>query len=523
MKRLFNLTFLAAMLSLVAITSCDTPTEEPQQPIPTLDTIECEAGDKPTFEFSASHDWQLSSDAMWCKFISSNGEVQDISGKAGNHTITLKITDQGIKDEPTTAKITIKMGGISQTLVTVERSAKRLNMRIYDANDRATQSIELGYNTWIKFSIEANFRFAATDFPEWMELGTMQGSNIVSGAVTGAPNERVEAYARIINNNERECQPITAEDNHMVTFSNEERSATFNFSIIFNGMSENDLSIVSPTSNTFGLEVSLDGKEFRQEDAESGEMISYGSSLQYKIAARNHEYSVLLIEKVIERGIPTHHFNASWMAFDYATMTLTVSASDTTRYGIVMALPNGIYNDICNDLSANIFELDDSAGIDIETIKYDFLKYILAEFTQCDFTERGEYEGFYVYHSLTALEIPATPYTDSAVIEQYGASEAYTCPFVNSVEGKRPGVIIDPRIEEWTTATFEEGRATAEVIYKGEKLKISENEYYMGENKDERMAIHLWGPKSDYTEDVYVIFKVDGVAKKMLVVTPPTK
>lgn len=510
-------------LIAVFVTSCDDLNSNMPQPIPTLDTIECEAGDKPTFELSASHDWQLSSDAMWCKFITSSGEVQDTSGKAGEHTITLKITDQGIKDTPTTANITIKMGGVTNTLVKVERAAKRAKMNIYDANGRYTECIELGYDSWIKFSIEADFRFAATDYPEWMELGIMEESNIVAGAVTGAPNERIEAYARIKNNGERECHPITAEDGHKVTFSDEACNNTFAFSIIYNGMSENDLSFVAPTSDTFGWEVSLDGKEFRQQDGETSEWVGYGSALTYKIAARNYEYTVLLIEKIIERGIPSHNFDASWMNFDYATMTLTIAASDTTRYGIVMALPNGIYNTVCNDLKGNIFELDDSAGIAIETIKYDFLKYILAEFTQRDFAERGEYEGFYVYHSLTALEIPATPYTNSAVMAEYGVSEAYTCPFVNSIEDKRPGVIIDPRMAEWTTETCETGRATAEVIYKGERLKISENEYYMGENKDERMAIHLWGPNSGYTEDVYVIFKVDGVAQKMLVVTPPAK
>jgi hypothetical protein len=36
------------------------------------------------------------------------------------------------------------------------------------------------------------------------------------------------------------------------------------------------------------------------------------------------------------------------------------------------------------------------------------------------------------------------------------------------------------------------------------------------------MALYLWGPKSGWMdEDVYIIFKVDGVAKKLLVVTPP--
>jgi hypothetical protein len=130
----------------------------------------------------------------------------------------------------------------------------------------------------------------------------------------------------------------------------------------------------------------------------------------------------------------------------------------------------------------------------------------------------------YIYHSLTALEIPVTPYTDSAVMAQYGAEEAYTVEFIDSIEGKRPGIVIDPRIELWTTETLEMGEASAEVYYKGEKLKISEDDYYLGENKDEKMALYLWYPKAEtFTENVYIIFKVGDVAAKLLVVTPVTK
>ena len=45
----------------------------------------------------------------------------------------------------------------------------------------------------------------------------------------------------------------------------------------------------------------------------------------------------------------------------------------------------------------------------------------------------------------------------------------------------------------------------------------------MGENKDEVMAIHLWGPNDNFDEEVYILFKLDGKAEKLLVVTPPTK
>jgi hypothetical protein len=78
------------------------------------------------------------------------------------------------------------------------------------------------------------------------------------------------------------------------------------------------------------------------------------------------------------------------------------------------------------------------------------------------------------------------------------------------------------RIEGWNTESHAEGLATAEVKYKDRVLTIKDNEYYLGENKDEVMSLHFWGPKDSFDEEVYIIFKLNGEAKKLLVVTPPT-
>ena len=520
MRRLSKIKFWAVVLT-VAIVAVACSNEDSPKPLPTLDNIECKVGDKPHFEFTASHDWHISSDALWCKFITAAGEVQDTSGKAGKHTITLKISDISIKDEPTTARVTLRMGATSQTLVVVERAAKELLLKLKSADGKSTQSVALGYDEWAPFSIEANFNFAATVFPEWVELGTKEGDNIVTGIV-GTANEPLTAYARIIPNGVRECYPIEADDSNSVTFADAEGKVSFNFPIVFDGMGEDKLTFTAPTADTFGWEVSLDGKLFRQVGETEEETTTIEDALNYTIASRNMEYTALLVEKIIDRGISSYVIGVEWMHFENGT--LTVDATDATRYGMVIALPNGIYNDIRNNLNDNLFELDYTSGVGLPTLKNDYLKYVIAEFTQHDFNEQGEYEGMYIYHSLTALEIPATPYTDSAIMAQYGAEEAFAVEFIDPIAGKRPGIVIDPRIEMWSTATFDQGIASAEVYYKGEKLKVSEGDYYLGENKDEIMALYLWYPIAEpFSEDVYILFKVGDVAKKMLVVTPTTK
>ncbi len=499
------------LIAALALTSCSDNERGKNGAFPEPQTIECQAGELPSFSFTVDESWQLTSNAIWCTFRTPSGKLQDMSGGAGKHTITLDISEDGIKREPTTATITMKMAGKEAVVATVIRAGESLVLTVYNAAGKLSEVIELGYEEYIKFSVEANFRFAATDFPAWVEFE--------GGAVTGGSGERVECAARIVSDGDRERYAISREDGHVITFADEMGKTTFDIPVVFNGMGDDDITIVSPTGTTFGWEVSLDGKSYRQADSEE----EYGGKLQYKIVARNDDYEVICFEMKVERGIPTYIPDAEWIEYDYATSTISIDAATETRYGMVMAFPMGIYNDIKSDIMAAIFELDYSSGIGIETIKYDYLKYTLIDFVQRDFSAIGEEDGMYVYHSLTAYEIPCVEYHNTAIMEQYGVSEGYECPFVNSVEGKKPGVIIDPRIENWNSSTQETGRATAELWYKGEPLKISENEYYVGENKDENMAVHLWGPATDYTENVYIVFKLDGVAKKLLVVTPPVK
>ena len=515
MRRVFGQLLILASLLLFA--SCEQP-EQHKAEFPTPTTIECMAGDKVTLEFSVDSNWQLSSDATRCKFITAAGEVLDTSGKAGRHTMTLRIGSEGLKDEVTKANISMKLNGESRTIATIERGAKELTLKVYNSEGKNTESIEIGYSEWITTCIEANFRFAATDFPEWVE--------IEGGSITGAADERVEARLRIVPDGDRERFAFDSSKGHTITFADEAGKISFEFALTYKGMGEDNLTFTAPTANTFGWEVSLDGTIFQQMDEEE-QLVTFNNSLEFSITAQDDNYAILYLEQVVDRGIPSYNYfteeDDCWMHFDKATMTLEVDSTTMTRYGVVMALPMGLYNDIAADITGNIFELDYTSGIGIETLIYDMLRYVIIDFVQHDLEEKSAYEGMYIYHSLTTWEIPATRITNAELTEKYGTTEIFEAPFVNSVQGKRPGIIIDPRIEEWTTLTAEEGRATAEVWHGNTQLKISDNEYYMGENMEEVMSLHLWGPQAEFSENVVVVFKLDGMVRKLLVVTPPAK
>lgn len=499
--------------ALMGAASCEGEGDTTAVELPEAQEITCKAGDSPTFTFTVAADWQLSSDATWCKFDTAVGLMLDTSGKAGENSVTLHITDENIKDEATTATLRMKMGQRSGVVATVVRNAKGHYMHLYDEDGNAINAIELGYIDWMSFSIEADFRFAAVEYPAWVEF---EGD-----AVTGTAGKRVAAGARIVCDGEREQYPIAMEDGFSVTFTDESGEISFSIPVTFSGMGDTELSFTAPTASTYGWEVSLDGKSFRQKNEATGEYSTFEDGLTYKITALNNDYEVLFIEKVVDRGIPSYVAGVEWMSFDKTTATLSVKATESTRYGVAMALPRGTYNAIKGDIKGNILDIDDASGLDLEAIKSEYQRFIIAEFTQRDFAERGPYEGMYVYHSLTIYEIPCAPYTDAEVIAKYGAAEAFTCPFPLPRDGKKPSIIIDPRIEGWTTDAFNEGGATVEFYYRDERLKTSEGEFEMGENKDEVMAARLIGPAEGIEEEVYAIFKVGGVAKKLLVVTPP--
>lgn len=504
----------AALCLALTTTSCDDKTPTNNIAFPEAQTIECSAGDTPSLSFTVDGAWQLRSDAIWCMFYTPTGIVQDMSGSAGKHNVMLNITSEGIKDVVTTATLTMKLGDKESVIATVVRSAEQHTLRIYNAEGKPTEYIELGYGEYVEFSVEANFRFAATAYSECVE--------IEGGAVTGGANERITSGACIVADGTRERYPFTAEAGHSITFSDETGKTSLTIPVIYNGMGNDKIGIYGPETKNFGWEVSLAGDSFRLLDDATGEYITYDDALEFTIAATDDRYEVLFFEQKNDCGLPYYTTDAEWMHFDKATGKLTVDGSEQQRSGAVMALPMAIYDEVKTDIKSNIFELDYASGVGIEVFKNEFLKYLVVEFTQLSFEERDTYEGFYVYHSLTIYEIFCLAYDNATIKAEYGVTEAYTCPFPKPIDNKTPGIVIDPRIESWTTDTFTEGRATVELYYRGERLTQSDGEYATEENKDERMAVRLIGPKEGFDEEVYILFKLDGEAKKLLVVTPPT-
>ena len=538
MKGLY-LSKLWLMILMVSMTigaiSCGGDTSATSQ-FPDTEIIKCSAGDHKDLVFTADNNWRLSSDAEWCKFQTSSGNLQDISGRAGTHTITLVISNDQIKDSVTYANITIIMGGKKSVIARVERDPDKFNLKVFvkvkkdDVKDDCyvpiNDVIEVGYGKYTCIVIWANFDFVAVEYPEWVE--------VVGDAIVGTANKETEAFMRIVPNGSRERYPITKEEGYEIVFSdvNGNPDKTFTYSIAYSGMGEDEIAINGPTAEEFGWEITPDGKHFTQITADDT-TVTFENELLYKIIANNDIFDMIYIENVIERGIPSFVVYTDdddcWMHFDKERMALTVDPTETLRYGYVLALPHGKYEENVNVLKDGFFfEVDNSSVIELPVLKNDYLQYIVASFTQRGTVEADPETQMHIYHSLTAYDIPATRYTDSTIMEQYDVEEAYIAPFVNSIPNKQPYIVINPRVEGWTTDNLKTGAVGVEVWYEGRLLRTDEDvkEYYVGENVDELLALHLYGLKDGFKiggENIYVVFKVGGEAKKLLVVTPPTK
>ena len=91
------------------------------------------------------------------------------------------------------AKLELTMGGQTIVIGEVTRSKVDYELKIYDADgiDITEQGIlKVGYRDFVRFDVKANFRFAATNLPGWVELE--------GGSLVGPVNQKVSGGVKSI-------------------------------------------------------------------------------------------------------------------------------------------------------------------------------------------------------------------------------------------------------------------------------------------------------------------------------------
>ena len=401
-----------SLLAAFSLTACNKGNEkEPAITFPEKQLIEGYPSDSEfhSLSFEAATDWTLTSSGTWCYFaVSQSGEANvskeyTISGKAGKQTVQIGISAEGQDfDNKSVAEITITMKGKEAVLAEVTRNEKKREIKIFKevegegsektwAEVSEEEGIEAGYDEYKNYKITANFRFAATEMPEWLE--------IEKGSITGEAGEEVKFGLQVVNSNKF----IKYAQNGSIIFRDEAGKASFNYPVKYAGMDPEAIKCEGPRKGKWT--VSLDGKTFTQ-TMPSGpgtgeENTEYKDFVEYTITALNDDFEIVFLEKYeMMPGNPKFKTSISGPKVDWmhaekladGKIKLTVDGASKQREGYVLAFPKVLYERIKESHAEDLFDVDP------ETFQKE-LKYIytqrnlLIHFVQKDNTAGGEEKG----------------------------------------------------------------------------------------------------------------------------------
>lgn len=512
-----------AMMFIVSFTSCSDDKEEgATTPVfPEEQAISCNAGETKVLTFDANMTWQLSSTAaIWCKFEVNGEDKEVVKGEAGKQSITIKVTDAAQEIGKTSeAQLKLDMGGETKVIATVTRSAKGYSLKIYDAegNEITTeQGLEVGYKKQISFTVKANFRFAATSFPEWVILD--------GGSMAGEVNDKEEGELKIQatngltvkENGEYEKWPVEAgkDSKNVITFADEAGNASFSFPVFFKGMGAEDINITEPViSSRYGWNVSLDGKTFKLAGSMDGgeNVTTFNDKMEFTVVSLKDEYEVVLLDasndqrtgrKVIKE------MSSSWIKYikngNKVTLTVDKLSPDIEEYdsreGYALVIPKAQYEQIKEDIVANLVTTNEEGDQDLVYVygQNNLLINLIQE------EEKADGESFEIlkggYMPLTCNKV-----TDESILNKF---HDYSVTAVYSVEVPKTenynNVSINPLLSNWSNIN-------GYSIYNTKN--DSENTEIVSEPGENSISIDV--PE----EPIYIVFKdKNSVNKKILMV-----
>ena len=384
-KMLYKGTLLIGIAATCCLSACSDDDENSAVPVfPELQSISCNAGETKDFSFEANTNWSLTTSEMWCKFVKDGVESFALSGNAGSQTVTISVTDEASSvDEASVAHLELTMGTQSVIIGEVIRSAKGSKLTVYDEAGTEIQQLTVGYGEFIPFKVQANFHFAATSLPSWIELE--------GGSLVGASDKVVESGLRVVQNDQDpfaydyDKYPVTADKGEVIVFTDSEGKASFSIPVIYAGMDPNTINKEFPegTSHAYNWSVSMDGTNFAQ-DAGSGSSTSgatFTGHLSYRVKALNDQYKFVF-------GTPT-----TIGGMDFSTSSDWINITDDGKGNIALTANAGteertIYVLVFSQAQFDAFQEDYTAIWNGEDIADNYQYNLLIQLTQRN-TESG--------------------------------------------------------------------------------------------------------------------------------------
>ena len=498
---------LMALVSVTLFTACSSDDDDAVTPVfPQVQTIAGAAGAELDFTFDANESWSLSSDKIWCKLV--QGEKTDafvLNGTAGKQTIKVKITDDDASDDMSVAQLFLSMGGQKVAIAEVKRSAAGYKLQVFDAagNDITETGITVGYNTYNKFTVKSNFRFAVTNTPSWVDLE--------GGFMVGTPNKEVEGGVAFKENQGVSAKYAIAKDgNYTITFTSEDGKAAVTIPVIYNGMTTSTMDVTYPTSSQWAVwNVSLDGKVFTQ----NGSSLNGGDTndftfynfVPFTLKTLDDDYQLVVFESK-ENGLFEDTSGAVKLQGEKGDVKLTIDALNSgSREFLVYALPQSVYADLENGL-------DDMLENDFTTVKSDYDRYFLMDVVQKETSSAADQSA-----APTILKMNYLPVECKKDKSMYGSIISGTFGYNGDeiyVAQSEVGssLTVNPNIKDWDPTTMMETGYLTVMDSNGKEVYAEPS---MDENNNWVFFVNV-----PATAPMFMVFKDNGTPVKVLVVEP---
>lgn len=515
MKGLGKSWFFIGLLMTFCLVACSDDDDEKVAPLfPEKQNIVCNANDTREFTFEANANWSLASSAIWCKFKSNDIEEFVLNGTAGKQTVTLLITDDNMQvGKISVAKLELTMGGQTIVIGEVTRSEVDYKLKIYDkeGNDiTETGVLKVGYGSFARFDVEANFRFAATNLPGWVELE--------GGSLVGAVNQKVQGGLKIIENESREKYPVEASDENVITFSDEEGRAFKTFKVVYEGMTPGQMKLTLPASYPTNWVVSMDGKTFTQKSTggSTGE-VTIQKRMPFTIKTLNDDFELVYMYEWEDwrgnKNISLINANRLWIHCEgeNGKINLTVDeykpnvswGDPETRTGYVLAFSRAEYESIKDNLEENIVVDGEIA------YKYE-QRNLLIGFTQKEVKQEEEGGKSFTIKKNGWEDVKPTKTTDPSILEflkgNYFIDDVYS---ISASAGEYFSIYPLLSESEWPGDAYAINARDEDVAV---NIEVSMD--------GEGMYLGVTIPDT-FEEDLIIVFKGnDMLFKKALVISP---
>ena len=454
--------FFISLLMAFAVTACDDDDNDVVNvTFPEKQTIGGAVNETKSLTFDAVADWTLTSSTTWCYFITEETPAAKaaegvkeyaISGKAGKQTVTIGISEEGQEyDQATVASIIIRMNGQEAVLAEVTRNAAGRTFKLYKKGEgdawvevSAEEGIEAGYDNFIQYKAEANFRFAATNRPEWL--------SIEGGSIVGAANQEVLFGIKVV---EGRPEYSKYEQNAPINFQDEEGKSVFTYPVNYKGMDPEAMEYEGP--GQWNWTVSLDGQTFIQtSQGISGgeETSSYNKFVEFTITARNDEFEPVFVTEYQDwTGNTAYEYvdndDRAWMNVQVRdpktgkirvkVMKLDTSMGEEERIGYIFVFPKALYDKMQeNPEEYGVIvkgEYDQETMTTPISLREEYFQnYLLMNFIQKEQKKPGEVEeaAFNVYYKESEdegaekIDIEQTLVTGQHVEPNWGTKKVYS-------------------------------------------------------------------------------------------------